>query len=103
MPEDVPERDQSLEQNMIAALIESRARYKDFVETSSDFAWETGPRGELIFLSPTGALDFTPGQLNYRPPAGTGTPPGTRPSVVPGHVRTRRRFWPVPCGPSWDH
>ena len=68
MPEDVPERDQSLEQNMIAALIESRARYKDFVETSSDFAWETGPRGELIFLSPTGALDFTPGQLIGRPP-----------------------------------
>lgn len=61
-------RGQSLEQNMIAALIESRARYKDFVETSSDFAWETGPDGALIFLSPTGALDFTPSQLIGRPP-----------------------------------
>ena len=45
MPEDALEQDQSLEQNMIAALIESRARYKDFVETFSDFAWETGPEG----------------------------------------------------------
>ena len=61
-------RGQSLEQNMIAALIESRARYKDFVETSSDFAWETGPDGTLIFVSPTGALDFTPSQLIGRPP-----------------------------------
>ncbi len=61
-------RSQSLEQNMIAALIESRARYKDFVETSSDFAWETGPDGALIFVSPTGDLDFTPSQLIGRSP-----------------------------------
>ncbi len=61
-------RVQSLEQKMIAALIESRARYKVFVEISSDFAWETGPDGTLICVSPTGALDFTPSQLIGRPP-----------------------------------
>ena len=80
MPEDALEQDQSLEQNMIAALIESRARYKDFVETSSDFAWETGAEGALIFLSPTGALDFTPGQLIGRPPEKIFEVPGGMPS-----------------------
>ena len=77
MPEDTMEQDQSLEQNMIAALSEPRARFKGFVETSSDFAWETGPEGTLIFLSPTGALDFTPGHRiirgHYRSPGQIGT------------------------------
>jgi diguanylate cyclase (GGDEF)-like protein/PAS domain S-box-containing protein len=73
-------RGQSLEKNMIAALIESRARYKDFVETSSDFTWETGPDGSLIFVSPTGALDFTPSQLIGRSPEDVFEVPGLDPS-----------------------
>jgi diguanylate cyclase (GGDEF)-like protein len=51
--------DQTFERNMLSALIESRARYKDLVDVSSDFAWEIGPEGSFIFISPGGALDHT--------------------------------------------
>ncbi|NQV55147.1 MAG: PAS domain S-box protein, partial [Rhodospirillales bacterium] len=61
-------RDQTFEHNMIAALIESRSRYKDFVETSSDFAWELDADGVINFVSPAGALDYTSGQIIGRRP-----------------------------------
>jgi len=49
-------RDTSLDTSLRAALAESRARFKDFVDLSSDFAWETGIDGRLVFVSPGGAL-----------------------------------------------
>nr|WP_246152330.1 sensor domain-containing diguanylate cyclase [Roseospira navarrensis] len=49
-------RDTSLDSSLQAALTESRARFKDFVALSSDFSWETGPDGRLVFVSPPGAL-----------------------------------------------
>ncbi|HLB79851.1 MAG TPA: PAS domain-containing protein, partial [Dongiaceae bacterium] len=49
-------RDATLERSLRAALVESRQRYKDLVEASSDFAWETGPDGSFLFVSPGGAL-----------------------------------------------
>ena len=51
-----------------AALIESRARYKALVELSSDFAWETGPDGTFMFVSPGGALGYDSGDLVGRHP-----------------------------------
>jgi diguanylate cyclase (GGDEF)-like protein/PAS domain S-box-containing protein len=56
-------RDISLTANMRVALADSRRRYKDLVEISSDFAWETDRSGAFVFVSPRGALGFTAEQL----------------------------------------
>jgi diguanylate cyclase (GGDEF)-like protein/PAS domain S-box-containing protein len=44
------------ERRVHRALVESRQRYKDLVEISSDFSWETGADGRFAFVSPQGAL-----------------------------------------------
>ncbi|CAA7611516.1 diguanylate cyclase domain-containing protein [Magnetospirillum sp. UT-4] len=62
-------RDITLERNLRAALVESRQRYKDLVEISSDFAWEVGPDGRFAFVSPKGALGFSADELVGREPA----------------------------------
>ncbi|SDH29170.1 diguanylate cyclase domain-containing protein [Roseospirillum parvum] len=51
--------DVTLEHNLRAALVESRQRYKDFVEIGSDFAWETDAHGQFTFVSPKGALGYS--------------------------------------------
>ena len=51
-------RDSTLDVNMRSALVESRRRYKDLVEISSDFAWETALNGAFSFVSPQGALGY---------------------------------------------
>lgn len=56
-------RDVSLAANMRVALADSRRRYKDLVEISSDFAWETDRGGAFVFVSPRGALGFSAEQL----------------------------------------
>jgi len=56
-------RDVSLDHNLRAALVDSRQRYKDLVEISSDFAWETGPTGQFVFVSTAGALGYDPDEL----------------------------------------
>ncbi len=56
-------RDKSLDHNLRNALVESRQRYKDLVECSADFAWETNGTGQFAFVSPRGALGFTPDDL----------------------------------------
>lgn len=61
-------RDVTLERNLRAALVESRQRYKDLVEISSDFAWETGADGRFVFVSPKGALGFAADELVGRRP-----------------------------------
>ena len=61
-----PESEESaaaLERNLRAALADSRQRYKDLVEISSDFAWETDADGAFAFVSPRGALGYTAGAL----------------------------------------
>jgi PAS domain S-box-containing protein len=55
--------DVTLDRNLRAALSESRERYKDLVEIVSDFAWETGPDGRFVFVSPRGALGYTAAEL----------------------------------------
>ncbi len=61
-------KDATLESNLRSALVESRQRYKDLVEISSDFAWEIGPEGSFVFVSPRGALGHAADQLVGRPP-----------------------------------
>lgn len=60
--------DVTLDENLRAALVESRQRYKDFVEISSDFAWETNGQGLLVFVSPRGALGYPAEHLVGRDP-----------------------------------
>ena len=62
-------RDATLERNLRSALVESRQRYKDLVEISSDFAWEVGADGRFAFVSPKGALGFAPDELVGQDPA----------------------------------
>jgi len=61
-------RDITLERNLRSALVESRQRYKDLVEISSDFAWEVGADGCFVFVSPKGALGFSADELVGRHP-----------------------------------
>lgn len=51
-------RDSTLERQLRLTLTESRQRYKDLVEVSSDFAWETGADGRFVFVTPRGALGY---------------------------------------------
>ena len=53
----------SIERNLRDALIDSRQRYKDFVECSSDFAWETDAEGSFTFVSTQGALGYSAAEL----------------------------------------
>jgi diguanylate cyclase (GGDEF)-like protein/PAS domain S-box-containing protein len=54
---------EALEQSLRAALVESRSRYKDLVELSSDFAFETDAHARLVFVSPRGALGYGADEL----------------------------------------
>ncbi len=51
-------RDLTMERNLRSALVESRQRYKDLVEVSSDFYWETDASGTFVFVSPRGGIGF---------------------------------------------
>ena len=53
----------SVDRHLRETLTESRQRYKDLVEVSSDFAWETDREGRFVFVSPAGALGWAAGQL----------------------------------------
>jgi PAS domain S-box-containing protein len=58
--------DLSLAANLRRALVDSRKRYKDLVEVSSDFAWEVNGAGRFDFVSPRGALGFSASALMGR-------------------------------------
>lgn len=76
-------RDITLERNLRHALVESRQRYKDLVDCSADFAWETGGDGRFVFVSPKGALGYTADQLVGRH-GGDFLVEGTdRPAILP--------------------
>ncbi len=60
-------RDVTLERSLRAALVESRQRYKDLVEISNGFAWETDAEGRFVFVSPRGALGYEATDLVGRP------------------------------------
>lgn len=62
-------RDATLERRLRHALTESRQRYKDLVDISSDFAWEVGPDGRFVFVSAAGAIGYTADELIGRHPS----------------------------------
>ncbi len=61
-------RDMTMERNLRSALVESRQRYKDLVEISSDFAWEVGPDRTFAFVSPKGAMGYKAENMVGREP-----------------------------------
>ena len=80
-------------------LVESRKRYKELVDVSSDFVWETGPDGRFAFVSPGGVLGHAADDLIDREPAqfipeaadlGPMTPFATRSAVSDVDVWFRR-------------
>jgi len=56
-------RDLTLDNSLRTALVESRRRYKDFIDISSDFPWETNRNRSFAFVPPRGALGYTPDAL----------------------------------------
>ncbi len=56
-------RDATMERNLTTALVASRQMFKDLVECSTDFAWETDAEGRFVFVSPLGALGYAAEQL----------------------------------------
>jgi len=71
------------------SLVESRQRYKDFVETIADFCWETDSEGRFTFISPKGAFEWTPREMIGRP-ASEFLAGQDRNGPVPEIFRTRR-------------
>ncbi len=61
-------RDVTLATSMRRTLVESRQRYKDLVEVSAAFAWETNAQGTLVFVSPQGVLGYGIDELIGRRP-----------------------------------
>ncbi|MCR4376849.1 MAG: diguanylate cyclase, partial [Rhodospirillales bacterium] len=55
--------DQTMDHNLREALIESRQRFKDLVEVSTDFSWEADADGIFQFVSRSGALGYAPNEL----------------------------------------
>jgi diguanylate cyclase (GGDEF)-like protein/PAS domain S-box-containing protein len=49
------------------SLVESRQRYKNFVEAICDFCWETDTEGNFSFVSLEGALGWSPREMVGRP------------------------------------
>ena len=60
-------REATLKHNLARALADSRARYRDLVSCSADFAWETDADGRFILISPSGALGHAAEDLVDRP------------------------------------
>ncbi|MBL8705210.1 MAG: GGDEF domain-containing protein [Rhodospirillales bacterium] len=62
-------REATLDQNLRDALVESRQRYRDLVEMSSDFAWETDLAGAFVFVSHDRVLGHATRSMIGRRPA----------------------------------
>ena len=59
----VPRSGESPDKALIDALVESRRRFKEIVEVSGDFAWETDAAGAFVFVSPGLTLGYRPEEL----------------------------------------
>jgi diguanylate cyclase (GGDEF)-like protein/PAS domain S-box-containing protein len=57
-------RDITGERNVINALVSSRQLYRDLVECSADFGWETDINGAFSYVSPQGGFGFNARELN---------------------------------------
>lgn len=56
-------RDLTLDYSLRRALVDSRRRYRDFVEISSDFTWETSADQQFVYVTPHGALGYSADDL----------------------------------------
>jgi diguanylate cyclase (GGDEF)-like protein/PAS domain S-box-containing protein len=56
-------RDITLEKNLREALVESRKRFKELIECSSDFVWECDCDGRFAFVTSMGALGYAADML----------------------------------------
>ncbi|RMD90340.1 MAG: diguanylate cyclase, partial [Alphaproteobacteria bacterium] len=56
-------RDVTMEDNLTHALLRSRDLYKDLMACSADFGWETDAAGVFTYISPGGALGYSPREL----------------------------------------
>ncbi len=98
-------RDTSLAANLRQALADSRSRFKDLVEISSDFAWETDLSGAFTFVSPQGALGWSANDLLGRDAAsfmaeeasGSSTPFMTRSLVNQAELWLKRPNGDLAC------
>lgn len=57
-------RDITGERNVINALVSSRQLYRDLVECSADFGWETDINGAFSYVSPQGGFGYTARELS---------------------------------------
>lgn len=83
-------REVTFDKNLRQALTDSRRRYKDLVEVSSDFAWETDAEGRFVFVSPRGALGYAAEQLIGCRAADFVVEPGDDPLPTPFETVSRR-------------
>lgn len=81
-------RDQTYDINIRQALFDSRQRYRDLVTISSDFAFETDLTGKFVFVSPHGALGYSPEDLIGRHPREFLVDKDVEDSDLPFHTRT---------------
>ena len=61
-------RDATLENNLTHALGESRQRFKDLLELSTDYVWETDHAGRFDYVSDTGLLGWNNSEIIGRRP-----------------------------------
>ncbi len=62
-------RDLTLDNTLRVALVESRRRYKDFIDISADFPWEISRARRFVFVPSRGAMGYTPEALIASDPA----------------------------------
>lgn len=62
-PGNTAERAPKSDRALVDALVESRRRFKEIVEVSGDFAWETDAAGAFVFVSPGLTMGYRPDEL----------------------------------------
>jgi diguanylate cyclase (GGDEF)-like protein/PAS domain S-box-containing protein len=80
--------DVTLPTSMRRTLVESRQRYKDLVEISAAFAWETNAEGKLVFVSPQGVLGYSINDLIGQNPENFLAEPLNDENVLPFTARS---------------
>lgn len=76
---------------LIDALVESRRRFKEIVEVSGDFAWETDAAGAFVFVSPGLTLGYRPEELIGAPATRFMAESGVQPGETPFEARAAVR------------
>ena len=88
--------DLTYETNLTSALIDSRKRFKDLVDCSTDFTWETDGQGQFSYVSPKGAIGYSAIELLARPAGDLLSADHAAPEPLPFATRT-----PVDAAETW--